>query len=136
MSRTFRTFAAVYWREVEKEFKHQLTNNFVISANFAAFITCHCVYALSTSKDYVMTVKDKYTFTTNGFTHFMVIDEDGKHYEVNNSFWYLKWDSIEDWNKINVNDSILIKYYGFRIPVLGVFPNIVETKLCKKMQLA
>ena len=57
----------------------------------------------------------------------MVIDDKGRHFNVNNSFWYWKWDAIEDWSNINVinNNKIRVSYYGYRIPILGIFPNIV-----------
>ena len=57
----------------------------------------------------------------------MVIDNKGRHFNVNNSMWYWKWDSIEDWHKIKNNNKINVKYYGLRIPVLGIFPNIVQS---------
>jgi hypothetical protein len=57
----------------------------------------------------------------------MIIDEKGNHYNVTNSIWYWKWNSIEDWHKIQTNKEFIIKYYGWRIPVLGLFPNVVMT---------
>jgi hypothetical protein len=65
----------------------------------------------------------------NGFTEFMVIDEYGNHYNVNNSFWYWKWNSIEDWYNIKESDELDFKYYGWRVPVLGMFPNIYNVKI-------
>ena len=56
----------------------------------------------------------------------MVIDEQNNHYNVNNSLWYLKWNSIEDWHNINKDEEIIIKYYGWRFPPFGIFPNIVR----------
>lgn len=40
----------------------------------------------------------------------------------------MKFDSIEDWNVIDVNTKRNCKLYGWRIPILGVFPNIVSSK--------
>jgi hypothetical protein len=45
---------------------------------------------------------------------------------VNNSIWYWKWDSIEDWNKMLEGEKYGVGVYGVRIPVLGIFPNIVK----------
>ena len=56
----------------------------------------------------------------------MIVDNYGKHYNVNNSFWYWKWDSIEDWHKIQLNTKMTVKYYGYRIAHLGLFPNVVS----------
>jgi len=54
----------------------------------------------------------------------MIITDDEKHYNVNNSLWYWKWNSIEDWHKMQEGDTIYFDYYGWRIDFLGIFPNI------------
>ena len=87
----------------------------------------HFCYTFGTTHTKNIEIQDKYTYDRNGFTEFMVIDENGKHYNVNNSFWYWKWNSIEDWNKIKTKQIIPITYYGFRIPMFGIFPNIVKS---------
>lgn len=94
---------------------------------FGMIIASHFTYAISTKQKNEITIKKKYKFVKNGFTEFMIIDENGKHYNVNNSFWYWKWNSIEDWNYMEINKKIIIHFYGFRIPILGIFPNIFNT---------
>jgi hypothetical protein len=84
----------------------------------------HAVYTYSSTKSSTIVIKDKYQFDRNGITEFMLIDETGKHYNINNSLWYWKWNSIEDWHKLEVNSHMRIKYYGYRIPLIGIFPNI------------
>jgi hypothetical protein len=88
-------------------------------------ITCHLCYAISTKREKEIIVTKKYKYDANGFTNFMIVDVKGEHYNVNNSIWYMKWDSIEDWASIEVNDNINILYYGWRIPFIGIFPNII-----------
>jgi hypothetical protein len=83
----------------------------------------HGCYAYGTKSTDAIKVSNTYMYTQNGFTQFMIIDKNGKHYNVNNSFWYWKWNSIEDWHKIEI-----VKYYGYRIPLLGIFPNIVSSQ--------
>jgi hypothetical protein len=61
----------------------------------------------------------------------MIIDKNGHHYNVNNSFWYWKWNSIEDCCQLETNNEIHIKYYGYRVPVFGIFPNIISNKHAK-----
>ena len=73
----------------------------------------------------VIKVNKKYKIVIYGTTQFMIIDEKGRHFNVNNSLWYWKWDSIEDWGKINNGDNLKVKYYGIRSPFIGLFPNIV-----------
>lgn len=93
----------------------------------------HGVYAFSTEKKDAIKVVKKYKMNRNGFTDFMIVDDKGRHFNVNNSLWYWKWDSIEDWHKIDEKseENLLIKYYGFRVPVLGLFPNIIISDRAK-----
>jgi hypothetical protein len=86
----------------------------------------HGIYAYSTEKSDAIIVTKKYKMTRNGFTDFMIVDDKGRHFNVNNSLWYWKWDSIEEWHKIEENpeNKLFIKYYGLRMPLLGTFPNI------------
>jgi hypothetical protein len=88
----------------------------------------HGIYAFGTAETKFIKLKQKYTFDRNGFTEFMIIDDNGNHYNVNNSVWYWKWDSIEDWHKLETSKEIAIKYYGWRVPLLGLFPNIIMTR--------
>ena len=90
---------------------------------------CHLWYAIGTKEEKEIFVTKKYTFDRNGFTEFMVIDINGKHYNINNSVWYWKWNSIEDWSSIKENNTINAKFYGWRVPIFGIFPNIVNSKI-------
>ncbi len=87
--------------------------------------TGHGVYALSTSKKDSSVIVKKYKMVRNGFTEFMIIDNKGRHFNVNNSLWYWKWNSVEDWSNMKEGDELYFKYYGWRLPVLGLFPNII-----------
>lgn len=84
----------------------------------------HSVYTYTTSKTEKIEIKEKYLYTCNGFTRFMIIDKNNKHFCVNNSFWYWKWNSIEDYFHLKKNEIYSVKYYGFRIPLFGIFPKI------------
>jgi hypothetical protein len=86
----------------------------------------HGIYAYSTEEKDAIVVTKKYKMNRNGFTEFMIIDDKGRHFNVNNSLWYWKWDSIEDWHRIQEKseEKLLIRYYGWRMPLLGIFPNI------------
>jgi hypothetical protein len=107
------------------DFNHGNRPEFTIAAAILGLIS-HGLYTLSTIDKKTIEIKDKYQFTANGFTNFMIVDVNNNHYRVNNSFWYLKYDSIEDWCKMDKSNKIQVKFYGFRIPILGIFPNIIE----------
>jgi len=90
----------------------------------------HSIYSLSTEKNEEIKVINKYKKVDFGKTDFMIIDSKGRHFNVNNSLWYWKWDAVEDWGKIEKDMSLAIKYYGWRMPIFGLFPNIVLSR-CK-----
>lgn len=92
---------------------------------FSTILLGHGVYAFTTVKNDSIIVDKKYKMNRNGFTDFMIVDDKGRHFNVNNSLWYWKWDSVEDWHKIQEKNELYIKYYGWRWPVFGLFPNIV-----------
>lgn len=91
----------------------------------------HICYAIGTKEEKEIFVTKKYKFDKNGFTEFMVVDVKGNHYNINNSLWYWKWNSIEDWSSIKENSTINAKFYGWRVPIFGMFPNIVHSTDCK-----
>ena len=96
----------------------------IIKNKLYFFSIPHIIYVYGTSYNKDIFVIKKYKFYVNGITKFMIIDDENKHYCVNNSLWYWKWNSLEDWHKIQENRRIKIKLYGYRIPMFGMFPNI------------
>ena len=94
-------------------------------------ISCNFFYAILTREEKEIIVKKKYKFDRSGFTEFMIIDSNDKHYNLNNSLWYWKWDSIEDWHSIKEEQKLNTLTYGLRVPILGIFPNIVSSQYNK-----
>ena len=86
----------------------------------------HALYTYGTNTTEDITIVNKYKMVLHGSTQFMIIDDTGRHFNVNNSIWYWKWDSIEDWAKIQKGNHLSVTYYGIRSPLLGLFPNIVK----------
>ena len=102
-------------------------DNFIYIPIISGTVSFHLVYTVTSKRSKNIYIKDKYMFTQNGFTNFMVVDQKGNHYNVNNSLWFWKWDSLEDWTKLKPNDHIRIEYYGYRVPFFASFPNIVSS---------
>ena len=121
---TFNQFMKLFPYEIHSKVPIQIQLSLIVTA-----LGGHACYAYGTQKTSVIHINRSYMYTQNGGTEFMVIDHNGKHYNVNNSFWYWKWNSIEDWHNIKTGDVLNVKYYGLRIPLLGVFPNIVCSRL-------
>ena len=98
----------------------------IVFTTGVSMISCKFLYAIFTREEKEIIIKKKYQFDRSGFTDFMVIDSNGKHYNLNNSLWYWKWDSIEDWHSIKEEQKLHTLTYGLRVPILGLFPNIVS----------
>jgi hypothetical protein len=132
MSRTF----LKYFKPFIKSFMNINSNNdniniFIIKTIGTVTIistVSHCAYVIGSVENKYIKIDKKYQFDRNGFTEFMVIDNNGEHYNVNNSLWFWKWDSIEDWHNLELNKLIMVKYYGWRYPLFGMFPNIIASK--------
>ena len=126
MSRSFNRLFISGLKQIFSD--HQINNNSTQVKNAALVFIISSLgngcYAYGTSKIENSIIIKKYKMVRGGFTDFMVVDKQGKHYNVNNSLWYWKWDSVEGWNNIKEGDELKIKYYGWRIPFLGIFPNI------------
>ena len=116
-----RTFFNIIFKNLLKS-----NNQAVLLTTSVTMITSNFFYAILTREEKEITVKKKYKFDRSGFTDFMIIDSNNKHYNLNNSLWYWKWDSIEDWHSIKEEQKLHTLTYGLRISILGLFPNIVS----------
>ena len=133
MSRSFARFFHIFFKSFKPDTEPLSSEmNKIISLTLGAIgiggTLGHCAYAIGTAEHKLIKVSKKYKFDRNGFTEFMIIDYNGNHYNVNNSVWHWKWNSIEDWHKIETSKEISIKYYGWRMPLFGLFPNIIMTR--------
>lgn len=132
MARHFRSKINYFFRNINNIPVDHPTEytGLVYSIRFGIFSTIgvgHFMYTWLSSRDEKIEIKKKYIFTENGFSNFMIVDKNDKHYNVNNSIWYQKWDSIEDWTYLKEEQNIKARVYGYRFPILGIFPNIVRS---------
>jgi hypothetical protein len=120
----YRGFSEVTTNEKPREHIKNILELWVKCLIFTTGASIHCAYALTTEEKEKSIIIKKYKMVRNGFTEFMLVDNKGRHFNVNNSLWYWKWNSIEDWTNIKEGDELYFRYYGWRIPSLGLFPNI------------
>jgi len=111
--------------------KFSSENNIINSIAVVSILSGHAAYSYMTKKETNIVVNNTYIYTNNGYTEFMVVDTLGNHYSVNNSLWYWKWNSIEDWHSIKEEQKLDTLIYGWRMPILGMFPNIVSCRYNK-----
>jgi len=121
-----RTFFNIIFKNLLKS-----NNQVVLLTTSVTMVSSNFFYAILTREEKEIIVKKKYKFDRVGFTEFMIIDSNDKHYNLNNSLWYWKWDSIEDWHLIKEEEKLNTLTYGLRLPILGMFPNIVSSKYDK-----
>jgi hypothetical protein len=121
-----RTFFNIIFKNLLKS-----NNPVVLLTTSVTMISSNFFYAILTREEKEIIVKKKYKFDRSGFTEFMIIDSNDKHYNLNNSLWYWKWDSIEDWYSIKEEQKLNTLTYGWRLPILGMFPNIVSSQYNK-----
>lgn len=112
---------------------NNIFNRYEIIAS-GIILVCHAGYTYGTTEIKEIKIKKKYSFVRNGYSEFLIIDHKGNHYNMINSFWYWKWNSIEDWNRLDNSESIYVKTYGYRIPILGIFPNVVSIDCSPKIK--
>ena len=99
---------------------------------FAAFYTSAAIfyaegaYLLGTTKKADITIAKKYTYVKNGSTNYMLVDTKGRHFNVDNCFFYWNWNTIDDWANIKPLEQRQIIYYSYRVPWLQMYPTIVE----------
>jgi hypothetical protein len=121
-----RTFFNIIFKNLLKS-----NNPVILLTTSVTMISSNFFYAILTREEKEIIVKKKYKFDRSGFTEFMIIDSNDKHYNLNNSLWYWKWDSIEDWYSIKEEQKLNTLTYGWRLPILGMFPNIVSSQYNK-----
>jgi|TARA_Y100000389_G_scaffold106183_1_gene103107 hypothetical protein len=76
-----------------------------------------------------ITIEEKNTYgSRNSDGNQTVNDTEGNIYVVKNSLYYLHWESVELYNKLDVGKTYKVEGYGMRIPILNTFPVIIKAK--------
>jgi ssDNA-specific exonuclease RecJ len=92
-----------------------------------AFLAITAIYAYGTRFEKTIKVKEVNSLRSKYGTN-TVADHEGNVYSVSNSIFYGVFNSIELYTKFDAEKSYQITGYGYRIPILGMFPNIVSAK--------
>lgn len=88
--------------------------------------TGHGIYALSSLREAHIEIKDKYIIPTYIGAEYRVITSDNKHITICQSLWYWKWNDAERWSRLEKNTHYKMNIYGYRIPILGIFPQQIS----------
>ena len=94
-----------------------------------AIVALDAWYAYGTADSVIITVtKTERVVSGSGdriSTKYLVFTE-AETYKNTDSLWYLKWDSSDIQGKLISGQEYQVKVYGWRIPFMSVYRNIVE----------
>ena len=86
----------------------------------------HAGYAYGTKDTQEIEVQSKYQIFNKLGTAFAINTSDGRQMIIPASLWYWQFDVPEQWNSMQVGKKYNVDVYGFRIPFLALYPNIVH----------
>lgn len=101
------------------------------SASIVALgVFMHATYSYGSRRNDIekITIENKYQIFNKGTTHFVVSTTKGKQMIIPYSLWYWQFDVPEKWDSLEVGKTYKVKTYGYRIPFLGMFENIVQIR--------
>lgn len=118
--------------------KHQNVNTLSVRNNYmerllyilgCLFILClifsSAIIAYSTDKEVTVTITNKENIVSNNDSKYLIFTNNGV-YQNSDTMWYWKWDSSDFYNQIEIGKEYTFRVYGFRIPFLSMYKNIIE----------
>lgn len=103
---------------------YKLNKPFIFLVVF--FLITSMVYSYFTVFEKIITVKEKDSMRTGKYGKNIISDTDGNVYTIENSMFYDFFTAMELFTKIELNQSYKVKGFGYRIPILGMYPNIIK----------
>jgi hypothetical protein len=99
---------------------------------FVVILVIDIVYIYATAFTKTVTITEKQEFASGQGRNLSmkntVADSEGNVYAIRNTFlaWYFT--ASENYMKIEKGKTYTIKGYGWRVPILGMYPNITDVK--------
>ena len=87
------------------------------------------IYVYSTKKNKIITIKNSTYFGQSKYGFNLIIDKDNNVYQVKNSIYYLFFNYAELYQQLEINKTYNITYYGYRIPFINAYPNIINASI-------
>ena len=87
------------------------------------------IYVYSTKQNKIITIKNSTYFRQSKYGYNLVSDSNNNVYQVKNSIYYLFFNSAELYQELEINKTYNITYYGYRIPFLNLYPNIISATI-------
>ena len=101
-------------------------NTFIIV--IAVFLFLSFLYSRITYFEKEITVKEINNTFYGKYGSNIIVDTDDNIYSVSNTIYYLHFQAVELYAKIDSGKKYKIRGYGKRIPFLGMMPIIIDAK--------
>ena len=83
------------------------------------------VYVFLTPFERKIKVTEKFEYASGKYMRNTLQDSEGRVYQVTTSWPILHFKATETWLQMHKDKEYIIRGNGIRIPILGLFPNIV-----------
>ena len=110
--------------------------SFILIIILAALIVIGSIIAgvslYTHTSEYTITITDKERVYQSEESKYLVFGEDANGsslvFENTDSLFYGKWNSSNIQGQLKEGNTYTIKVYGYRIPILSMYENIIEVK--------
>ena len=89
------------------------------------------IYAYSTKTYKTITIKNSNYFKSSNKDYNLILDTNNNLYQIKNSIYYLFFTAAELYQELEINKTYKITYYGYRIPILHMYPIIIDATIIK-----
>ena len=101
----------------------------IVASVILAIFIINILYTYITAFEKVVTIKDKYNITSGNRsnsvkTEYMIVDDKNTIYKITNLWWRGEFDKAGDWALVNKNETYKLRGYSYRVPILGMYPNV------------
>jgi hypothetical protein len=112
--------------------KSKLDDSLTVYVFFVAFLLINILITILlyifTYFEKTITINDKISYSSGKYMNNTIIDENGIVYSITNSLPLLYFTSAEVFLKLEKGKTYRVTGYGLRIPILGMFPNLLSIK--------
>lgn len=101
----------------------------ILFISFFSFLLLHYFYFYLTLTNITIFVKKKYISKINGINYYFICDDNNKLYTIGFCLWKLIiFESIykKNWELVEENKKYTISIYGFNIPFINNYQNIIS----------
>jgi len=87
-------------------------------------IIINIAYVFFSKFQKTITVKNKYTTSTNNNIIYTIVDSENNIYTIENVWFFADFDKAQNYNSININSKYNVTGYGYTLNMLSIYPSI------------